>query len=121
MLDNSTFFEKASSNQPAVEGEVFRVDSLNFRILNNTTSYISIPSFYPSEIRSIDSLLRKNDSIIKLKKNLIIDLRNNGGGSIESSNKLIKYLYTNPIQYPEAYNIASDSSISNIEEILSKK
>ena len=46
----------------------------------------------------IYSLLAKNNDLISKTENLIIDLRNNGGGSDASYNKIIPYLYTNPIR-----------------------
>ena len=57
---------------------------------------LRIPSFMSGNKKEIDSLLSKNDSLIKNTKNLIIDLRNNGGGSDASYSKIIPYLYTNP-------------------------
>ncbi len=66
--------------------------------LNETTLYLRIPSFHESYKRSIDSVLNVNKQKIIATKNLIIDIRNNGGGSDASYSSIIPYLYTNPIR-----------------------
>lgn len=66
--------------------------------LNETTFYVRIPSFNEGHKRSIDSVLKAANKKILATKNLIIDIRNNGGGSDASYSELIPYLYTNPIR-----------------------
>ncbi|MDR0969795.1 MAG: S41 family peptidase [Lentimicrobiaceae bacterium] len=66
--------------------------------INETTLYLRVPSFDPSFKRSIDSVLNANNEKILSTKNLIIDIRNNGGGSDASYSSIIPYLYTNPIR-----------------------
>ena len=66
--------------------------------LNETTLYLRIPSFDFSEKSAIDSVLSANKDIILKTKNLIIDLRGNGGGFDSSFEGLLPFLYTNPIR-----------------------
>ena len=66
--------------------------------ISDNTFFLRIPSFRHSVKKEIDSLLAKNHELISKTKNLIIDLRNNGGGSDASFQKIIPYLYTNPIR-----------------------
>ncbi len=66
--------------------------------LNNTTLYLRIPSFNESYKRKIDSVLNVNKGKLLSTKNLIIDIRNNGGGSDASYSEVIPYLYTNPVR-----------------------
>jgi len=66
--------------------------------ISNNTVLLRIPSFRHSNKQAIDAVLLENDSLIKHTKNLIIDLRNNGGGSDISYSNIIPYLYTNPIR-----------------------
>ena len=65
--------------------------------LNTTTLYMRIPSFVLTEKQGIDSVLTANRSKILKTENLIIDLRNNGGGGGSYAN-LRTFLYTNPIR-----------------------
>ncbi len=67
------------------------------RIADNTL-LLRISSFRHSNKKYIDSVLAANDDLIRNTENLIIDLRYNGGGSDASYDKIIPYLYTNPIR-----------------------
>lgn len=64
--------------------------------LNETTLYLRIPSFDRSK-QAIDKILADNKDKILKTENLIIDLRNNGGGDDDSFSELLPILYTNPI------------------------
>ena len=65
---------------------------------SDSTLVLRIPSFSHSFKREIDSLIAANHNKIISTPNLIIDIRNNGGGSDGSYSEIIPYLYTNPIR-----------------------
>lgn len=65
---------------------------------SKNTLVLRIPSFNGDLAGQIDSLLAANHNRIISTKNLVIDVRNNGGGSDDSYQEIIKYLYTNPIR-----------------------
>lgn len=69
-----------------------------FKEISDKTALLRIPTFHYSHKKDIDSILSANKKIILSKENLIIDLRNNGGGSDASFQGIIPYLYTNPIR-----------------------
>ncbi len=66
--------------------------------LNSTTLYLRIPSFDISEKKAIDSVLAANKEQLLKTENLILDLRNNGGGGDASFRELIPFLYTDPVR-----------------------
>jgi len=66
--------------------------------LNENTIILRIPSFSYLEKAKIDSLIKSNKDLLMTMDNLIIDLRNNGGGDDRSFKKLIPFIYTNPIR-----------------------
>jgi C-terminal processing protease CtpA/Prc len=66
--------------------------------INKSTLLLRIPSFKGPFKKDIDSVITANQSKIESTENLIIDIRNNGGGSDNSFAKIIPYLYTNPIR-----------------------
>jgi len=66
--------------------------------LNTTTLYLRIPSFDMDKKQAIDKVIADNKEKILKTENLIIDLRNNGGGSDGSFSNLLPILYTNPIR-----------------------
>lgn len=64
--------------------------------LSAQTVLVRIPSFYQND-EAIANLIAQHDVLIRSKDNLIIDMRNNGGGS-SGWVPLIPYLITQPIQ-----------------------
>jgi hypothetical protein len=66
--------------------------------LNQTTLILRIPSFDNSAKKNIDSVPLYNKEKILQTENLIIDLRNNDGGSDRSYREILPFIYTNPIR-----------------------
>lgn len=54
---------------------------LAFKSISPKTAWVSVPSFSPLMGDRIDKLLMENQKAIDAAKNLVIDLRRNGGGS----------------------------------------
>lgn len=69
-----------------------------FKRIDSKTTYLRIPSFNGSLRNAIDSVILTNREQILNSPNLIIDIRNNGGGSDHSYGELLPILYTNPIR-----------------------
>jgi hypothetical protein len=66
-----------------------------FEKLTPQTLYLRIPSFNYENKIGIDSILKKNEELIKSVPNLIIDIRNGTGGSDDSYAGLIPFIQTN--------------------------
>jgi hypothetical protein len=79
-----------------------------FKLLAGGTAYLRIPYFDYSEKKKIDSVIAANRSIILSTKNLIIDVRNNGGGSDASFAGIMPFLYTNPVRTVGVEMLASE-------------
>lgn len=75
---------------------VMSENKLTFKAIDSETNYLSIPTFSGNWFAKLDAFYTKYDSIIQSKPYLIIDVRNNGGGSDECVYPLSKYLYTKP-------------------------
>jgi hypothetical protein len=71
--------------------------SLYLEEINPTTLYFRIPSFEYKEKQSIDKLISSNKKKILKTEKLIIDIRNNGGGSDNSWNALLPLICTNQV------------------------
>ncbi len=69
-----------------------------FQKLSNKTVLLRIPSFAFANKKQIDIVIKDNKKIITSSKNLIIDIRNNGGGSDSSYAEILPLIYTNPIR-----------------------
>lgn len=78
--------------------ELYTAQKPFLKEISKQTVVLRIPSFDYSNKKIIDSLLTANHNLITSKDNLIIDVRNNGGGSDAAFQKIIPYLYTNPIR-----------------------
>ena len=89
-----------------------------FITLDKETNLMVIPSFDLRFKRKIDSLIDQNKQILNNTKHLIIDIRNNLGGSINSFEKLIPYLYTNPISIDGASVLATEDNLRDSYEKL---
>ena len=71
---------------------------LSFQMLDDTTALYRIASFGDEYRPRIDSLTKANAGNLARTKLLIVDVRNNGGGSDGSYRSLSPYLYTGPVQ-----------------------
>lgn len=72
-------------------------ENLLAKKINESTLYVQIASFDMSNAASIDSLFKANETLLKSTRNLIIDLRGNGGGSDFSFHPILPYIYTHPV------------------------
>lgn len=77
--------------------------TVSSEILSAKTLYLKINTFNQNNAKKIDSLFKANQSNLAQMPNLILDLRNNGGGADFSYRPVTPYLYTEPIR-----NIGSD-------------
>jgi hypothetical protein len=103
----------AAQTQPA--GQYQPVAS---RKLSNSTLYIKIASFDPSNAGNIDSVLAVNKSNLSTMPNLVLDLRDNGGGADFAYLPLLPYLYTNPVRTVGTDIWCTDSTIAGWKRMV---
>ncbi|KRT16408.1 hypothetical protein ASU31_09585 [Pedobacter ginsenosidimutans] len=89
----------------------------SFSILDQKTSLIKLPSFNSKYKTQIDSLILKNKHQIDRTEHLILDVRDNSGGSTKCFEKLLPYLYTNPIKVDGGIVLATEDNIRDCYEI----
>jgi len=83
-----------------------------FRILDDKTCLFEMPAFASLEnVKVMDSLIKKNAGELDKRDHLIIDLRNNYGGSVLGYDKLVPYIYTNPILTEGGSVLATEENI----------
>lgn len=87
-----------NENETDFEIECLMLQEPFYKKIAKNTSYIRIPSFSDDYKKSIDSIIRVNSKNLNSTSKLIIDLRNNGGGSDMCYSELIPLIYTNPIR-----------------------
>ncbi|HLD52407.1 MAG TPA: S41 family peptidase [Sediminibacterium sp.] len=85
---NLIFYRKPQVEQ----NTTINTNDLLFRQLSEQTNYLKLPSFDLSFKNKIDSLIANNRIGITSKKNLVIDVRNNGGGGFDAFQSILPYL-----------------------------
>jgi len=83
--------------------------------LNENTMYFRLASFNIFHRANLDSIIDANRAKITSTENLIIDLRDNGGG--DPAFPLLEYLYTNPIRIFGTELLASEGNIRVLYEL----
>jgi hypothetical protein len=102
--------------------EIVDNENYNFeaKFLNENTLYFNIPSFSWEAKPMVDSLFATQKENLSKSANLIIDLRNNGGGSDDVYGVISPYLYTQPIKGIGVDALASNDNIKGWELILAQ-
>ncbi len=104
--------EKYSKNEVKKASNMFQLAKINDSVV-----YFKLTTFNGYYKAEIDNLIKSNDSLLKQTKYLIIDLRDNTGGSINSFKELMPYLYTQPIPYiGGSYYVSKE----NLEKYINK-
>jgi hypothetical protein len=83
----------------------------SLKILDDKTCLVAIPNAQLTYKGEIDSLLTRYDADIKQREHLIIDVRDNGGGSVLCFEKLLPLIYTRPIITKGASVLATEDNI----------
>ena len=90
--------------------------SYEFRELNDSTNYLRLTSFDARLTKELDSFYHFIDQQIRSKPYLIIDIRNNGGGSESSYFNLLPYAYTRPLKIDSASVWVTPENIKRYED-----
>jgi hypothetical protein len=86
--------------------------------LSDKTLYIRISTFGASNGKRIDSVFKANKELLESMPNLVLDLRDNGGGADFTYGPIIPYIYTNPIKTIGLNAWSTDSTIAGWSKIL---
>ena len=86
--------------------------SFRFKMVNDSTAYLRIPSFSGHFSAKVDSLFEEADAKIRETPYLIVDVRDNGGGSDRNVSPLLPYIYTNPIKGDEVNLLVTEDNLN---------
>jgi len=86
--------------------------------LSDKTFYIRISTFNSANAKRIDSLLKANNDIINNTPNLVLDLRNNGGGSDFSYASLLPLIYSGVVRNIGLDVLSTDVNIAGWKKLL---
>ncbi|TAF63915.1 MAG: hypothetical protein EAZ55_12470 [Cytophagales bacterium] len=107
--------EVVSNYYQAPDGDWFQ-----FKELNDSTCYVHIKSFDGSLASKFDSAYKVILPIITQKPYLIVDVRDNGGGSDRNWQELGKLTYTNPYPASTTYVYCTADIITRYKEVVAE-
>ena len=85
------------------------------------TLLLRIPHMWYQYKKVIDSLITENKKLITNTENLVIDIRNNGGGSDFTYESILPMIYTNPIRTVGAEFMSSKINNKMLEAVIDNK
>jgi len=88
------------------------------KLLSEKTLYLKIRSFDQSNAANIDSLFKTYKAVLDKTPNLIIDVRDNGGGSDFAYAPITPYLYTDTIHKIGVDVLATEQNIEGWKPLL---
>lgn len=91
-----------------------------FTKIDDKTALLKMHIFNSQNAIKYDSLIKANTATLAQINTLIIDIRNNTGGSIRSYFPLFPYIYTNPIIHCGGYTLYSNLYIQDYETKMNK-
>ena len=105
---------------PEAAARLFPSSELFLRRLSERTLWLRIPDFNDSRAAPLRELIAANREALASTPNLIIDLRNNGGGSDYVYAPLVPLLYTRPIVTIGMEMRASTDNIALRQEVADR-
>lgn len=110
-------FDNAFSFYRAEALPVKRNDPELFIADSGTYAYIKLPNFSQFPYIS-DSLIKRHGAVISRTPHLIIDVRDNLGGSTRAYQSILPYLHTGPIRIESALYFSSPENIDKLSQAL---
>jgi hypothetical protein len=89
---------------------------LEVRELDASTCYVRIPTFSGSQTDVLNKFYSEHERAIRSHPFLIIDVRNNGGGSDGNALPLLGYFYTRPVKMDFVELYVTKANIQAFEE-----
>ena len=111
-------FPKTTNKISELEIKFFKNNFPFASEISNNTMYLRIPSFRINHKKLIDSIIIENFNKFTSHKNLIIDIRNNDGGSDLSFQKILPLLYTNPIRIIQVEYLSTKLNLKPLLNIV---
>lgn len=84
--------------------------------LSEQTLFLRLSSFDYQYVDKINSLVTNNHNLFASHKNLIIDVRGNGGGTDYAYRPIMQYVYSKPIRYIGADYFVTNTLIEGLSD-----
>ncbi|MCZ4243581.1 S41 family peptidase [Pedobacter punctiformis] len=105
----------AKLNTEQIKDKVNEINGFYFKALTPRTSILKLSNFSYQFVETIENLIEKNKILLENSEFLIVDLRDNGGGTDNAYQKLLPYILTNPVRYVGVEYLSTPTLISSME------
>ena len=108
----------ATLNQEEVKDKINEINGFYVKKLTPRTTLIKLPNFSEVFLEAIEAMLEKNKKLIENSEFLIIDVRDNSGGTDNAYSSILPYISTNPIRSVGVEYLSSENFIRNSQKYL---
>jgi hypothetical protein len=98
--------------------KVNEIEGFYFKKLSEKTVLLKLSNFFYSNVKRIENLIDKNTNLLEDCHNLIIDIRNNPGGTDYAYKKLLPYICTNDIRMMGAEYLATPTLVNGLRKYM---
>ncbi|MFW5835372.1 MAG: S41 family peptidase [bacterium] len=102
-------------SQEQIEAIVNKTEGFYFEKMTDKTALLRISSFMYNNVDRIEKLIRDNSDLLENSENLIIDIRNNGGGTDVAYKELLPYICNYPLRLIGARILATQALIDGMQ------
>ena len=99
-----------------IEEQINEINGFYFKRLTAKTSILKLQNFSSVFVEAIEKLIEKNQDLLENSENLIIDLRDNGGGTGNAYQKILPYILTNPLRRIGVEHLSTQTTITAYEQ-----
>ncbi|TDX84066.1 S41 family peptidase [Epilithonimonas xixisoli] len=111
-------FPQSNLNENEIEDKINEINGFYIKKLTPKTTIIKMQYFSYMFVNTIEKLIEKNKTLLENSEFLIIDVRDNGGGTDNAYQKILPYLVTNSVRNVGAEYLASPTLIKTMENYL---
>lgn len=116
--DEHIFMETTARNEPEIinSDDKEEKNEIEARLLNSGIFYLKISSFRYENILPVKELIEKNKKQIEQSKAMIIDVRDNFGGTDDAYQPLLPYILTNPLRIMNVEFLSTPTLIKGLRD-----
>lgn len=98
--------------------KVNEIEGFYIKKLSKTTVLMKLSNFFYSNVKRIENLIEQNVNLLEECSNIIIDIRNNPGGTDDAYLKLLPYICTNDIRMMGAEFLATPTLVNGLRKYM---
>ncbi len=109
-------FPKPKLTENEIELKLDKIQGFYFTKLTDRTSLLCISSFDDAYVEKIEKIVSDNQQAIENCENLIIDVRNNSGGTYDAYDEILPYIITDNIRGVGQEFLVTQTLIDEVED-----